>query len=73
MGKIYNSRRRVMIWALAIHLFMSWLCAWLKGRKKKEIGVFTRFDWGLFGFCLCGMWFIVPESWDNYWMDKDKE
>jgi len=62
-----------MLYFLAVHVFMSWLCAYLKGRKKKSIGIGGGFEYGAFVMCLCGGWFIVPESWDNSWMDKYKE
>lgn len=61
-----------MIYLLALHVFMSWLCAYLKTRKAKECCGQDRFQYGTLAMCLLGGWFIVPESWDNSWMDKYK-
>ena len=60
---------------VAVHLAMSAWCAWLYYRRARKMtpddmrGV--RFETTqTFIWCLCGMWFIVPEIWDNSWMDK---
>jgi len=58
---------------LVFHVFMAWLCAYRYTQAYRRSCGYKEFAMDRFVWGLLGMWIVVPESWDNSWMDKYKE